>query len=441
MTKWEMSVYRNLNMKFNFASNKLCMFLVVVVMMLSCETASASENGNWPDWRGPTGQGLSDATDLPMKWSETKNIMWKTPIHDLGYSTPVVWGDQIWLTTATKKGKTLFAVCIDLNSGKVIHDIEVFHPEKPQRIHTKNSYATPSALVEEGFAYVHYGTHGTACLNTETGKVVWRRSDLNCNHLQGPVSSPILYEDLLIIPLEGIDVQFVVALNKKTGQPVWRYDRPRELYEGIEPLYLLKSYHTPVIVEVSGTPQLINNGAMLVTGHEPRTGNELWRVLYRDDNPVSRIVSGNGLLFINSGGSPGKSHLLAVREGGAGDITQSHVVWKMTEGVSSESSPVLIQDLLYMITDLGVLRCLEAKTGETVWSQRLEGRFGASLLYADNRIYISSKEGKTTVIKPGRTFQVLAVNQLDAFLGASPAVAGKSLLLRSKTHLYRIQSK
>lgn len=417
------------------------MFLVVVVMMLSCETASASENGNWPDWRGPTGQGLSDATDLPMKWSETKNIMWKTPIHDLGYSTPVVWGDQIWLTTATKKGKTLFAVCIDLNSGKVIHDIEVFHPEKPQRIHTKNSYATPSALVEEGFAYVHYGTHGTACLNTETGKVVWRRSDLNCNHLQGPVSSPILYEDLLIIPLEGIDVQFVVALNKKTGQPVWRYDRPRELYEGIEPLYLLKSYHTPVIVEVSGTPQLINNGAMLVTGHEPRTGNELWRVLYRDDNPVSRIVSGNGLLFINSGGSPGKSHLLAVREGGAGDITQSHVVWKMTEGVSSESSPVLIQDLLYMITDLGVLRCLEAKTGETVWSQRLEGRFGASLLYADNRIYISSKEGKTTVIKPGRTFQVLAVNQLDAFLGASPAVAGKSLLLRSKTHLYRIQSK
>ena len=428
-------------MKFNFASNKLCMFLVVVVMMLSCETASASENGNWPDWRGPTGQGLSDATDLPMKWSETKNIMWKTPIHDLGYSTPVVWGDQIWLTTATKKGKTLFAVCIDLNSGKVIHDIEVFHPEKPQRIHTKNSYATPSALVEEGFAYVHYGTHGTACLNTETGKVVWRRSDLNCNHLQGPVSSPILYEDLLIIPLEGIDVQFVVALNKKTGQPVWRYDRPRELYEGIEPLYLLKSYHTPVIVEVSGTPQLINNGAMLVTGHEPRTGNELWRVLYRDDNPVSRIVSGNGLLFINSGGSPGKSHLLAVRKGGAGDITQSHVVWKMTEGVSSESSPVLIQDLLYMITDLGVLRCLEAKTGETVWSQRLEGRFGASLLYADNRIYISSKEGKTTVIKPGRTFQVLAVNQLDAFLGASPAVAGKSLLLRSKTHLYRIQSK
>ena len=415
--------------------------LVTAMMLLSCEVARASDNGNWPDWRGPGGDGRSEATDLPLNWSEAKNIVWKTGIHDLGYSSPVVWDDQVWLTTATKKGKTLYAVCIDLNSGRVIHDVEVFHLEKPQRIHPKNSYATPSAVVEEGFAYVHYGTHGTACLNTKTGQVVWQRSDLNCNHLQGPVSSPILCEDLLIIPLEGIDVQFVVALNKKTCQTVWRYDRPRELYDGIEPSYLVKSYHTPVIVEVNGTDQLINNGAMLVTGHEPRTGKELWRVLYRDDNPVSRIVSGNGLLFINSGGSPGKSHLLAVREGGVGDITRSHVVWKMTEGVSSESSPVLAEDLLYMVTDLGVLKCLEANTGKIVWSERLEGRYGASLLYADDRIYISSKEGKTTVIKPGRTFQVLAVNELDGFLGASPAVAGKSLLLRTKMHLYRIQRK
>lgn len=426
-------------MKFNVASNKVCMFLVLVVMLLFCQIVGANEN--WADWRGPGGQGHSDATGLPLTWSESKNIVWKTPIHDLGYSTPVVWDDQVWLTTATKKGKILYAVCVDLDSGRVIHDVEVFHPEKPQRINPKNSYATPSAVVEEGFAYVHYGTHGTACLNTETGQVVWRRSDLNCNHLQGPVSSPILYEDLLIIPLEGIDVQFVVALNKKTGKTVWRYDRPRELYEGIEPLYLIKSYHTPVIVEVNGKDQLINNGAMLVTGHEPGTGKELWRVLYRDDNPVSRIVSGNGLLFINSGGSPGKSHLLAVSEGGVGDITKSHVVWKMTEGVSSESSPVLVEDMFYMVTDLGVLKCLEARTGKIVWSERLEGRYGASLLYADNRIYISSKEGKTTVIKPGRTFQVLVVNELDGFLGASPAVAGKSLLLRSKTHLYRIENK
>jgi outer membrane protein assembly factor BamB len=351
----------------------------------------------------------------------------------------VVWGNQIWLTTAKKKGETLYAVCVGLNDGRVVHDIDVFHPKKPQRIHRYNSYATPSPVIEEGFVYVHYGTHGTACINTGTGDVVWRRDDLHCDHMQGPVSSPVLYEDLLIFPLEGTDVQFVVALDKKTGRQVWRYDRPRELYEGIEPLYLLKSYHTPVIVEVDGKSQLINNGAMLVTGHEPRTGKELWRVRYRDDNPISRIISGHGLLFINSGGNPGASHLLAVLQGGAGDVTDTHVVWKMTRDVPHESSPVLVGDLLYLMSDRGLLTCKQATTGKTLWAERLEGDYGASLLYADGRIYMSNKEGKTTVIEPGPKFGKLSVNELDGFLGASPAVAGKSLLLRTKTHLYRIE--
>ena len=418
-------------------NEKFLLSTILIAFFASLAPASA----NWPDWRGPTGEGHSEATGLPLHWSETQNIVWKTSIHDLGYSSPVVWDNQVWITTATKKGETLYAVCVDLTSGRIIHDVEVFHPERPQRIHRNNSYATPSAVVEKGSVYVHYGSHGTACLDTKTGEVVWRRDDLNCNHLQGPVSSPILYEDLLILSLEGTDVQFVVALDKKTGKNVWRYDRPRELYENIEPLYLLKSYHTPLVVEVNGTPQLINNGAMLVTGHEPRTGRELWRVLYRDDNPISRIVSGHGLFFINSGGSPGATHLLAVRQGGVGDVTESHVVWKMTKDVPHESSPVLVGDLLYLLSDRGVLICKQATTGNTVWSERLEGQYGASLLYADNRIYISSKQGKTIVIEPGLTFRVLAVNELDGFLGASPAVAGKSLLLRTKTHLYRVQSK
>lgn len=421
---------------------QMCLSLLLLgVILLSGPTLWAANSSNWPDWRGPGGQGQSDATGLPLHWSETKNIVWKTPIHDLGYSTPVVWGDQVWLTTATRRGETLYAICVDLNGGRVVYDVPVFQPQKPQRVHRLNSYATPSAVIEEGFVYVHYGTHGTACLNTKTGKVVWRRDDLNCNHLQGPVSSPILHEDLLICPVEGIDVQYTIALDKKTGKDVWRYDRPRELYEGIEPLYLIKSYHTPVIVEVNGQDQLINNGAMLVTGHEPRTGEEIWRVIYRDDNPVSRTVSGHGLLFINSGGNPGGSHLLAVREGGVGDITDSHVVWTMTEDVPHESSPVLVEDLLYLMSDKGVLTCKQATTGKTIWTERLEGDYGASLLYADKRIYMSNKDGKTTIIKPGRNYHVLAVNQLDGFLGASPAVAARSLLMRTKTHLYRIQRK
>ena len=412
--------------------------IISITIFSACSSLAQAD---WPDWRGPTSDGRSDATGLPLIWSETENIVWKTPIHDLGHSTPVVWGDQIWLTTATKDGRALYAICIDLNTGAVVHDIEVFQPTEPQRINPNNSYATPSVVLEEGRAYVHYGTFGTACLDSRTGDVLWRRTDLHCDHLQGPVSSPVLFDDLIILHLEGIDVQFIAALDKKTGKTVWRTDRPPEIYDDVEPVFLRKAYHTPVIVEVDGKAQLVSNGALLVTGHEPRTGKELWRVVYGVDSTISRIVSGHGLFFVNCGGAPNAAQLWAVRQGGIGDVTESHVVWKMTEDVPLEGSPVLVGDLLYTMSDRGVLICLEAKTGKTVWTERLSGKYGASLLYADNRIYISSMRGETTVIEPGRTFRVLAVNELDGGFWASPAVAGESLLLRTKTHLYRIQRK
>ncbi|MBN2325751.1 MAG: PQQ-binding-like beta-propeller repeat protein [Candidatus Omnitrophica bacterium] len=410
------------------------LFLGIVLL-----TNPTMASDRWPDWRGPTADGHSDATGLPLHWSETKNIVWKTPIHDHGHSTPVVWDDQIWLTTATEDGKTLYAVCIDFNTGKILHDIEVFHPENPQRIHPNNTYATPSGVIEEGRIYVHYGTFGTAALNSQTGEVVWRRNDLNCEHMQGPASSPILYKDLIILHLEGTDLQYIVALDKTTGDTVWRCDRPKELYETIKTAVYLKAYHTPILVDVNGQTQMISNGALLVTGHNPLTGEELWRVRYGEDSTISRVVSGHGLFFVNCGGSPNRTQLWAVRQGGHGDVTDTHVVWKMTRNVPLESSPVLVDDLLYTVSDNGALICTQALTGDEVWQERLSERHGASLLYADKRIYLSSKTGKTRVIKPGREYVELAVNQLDGELWASPAVAGRSLLLRTKTHLYRIQ--
>ena len=194
--------------------------IIVSIAIFSATSSLAS--ADWPDWRGPTADGRSDATGLPLTWKETENIAWKTRIHGLGYSTPVVWDDQIWLTTATEDGRALYAVCIDLNTGVVLHDIEVFQPRDPQRISPNNSYATPSVVVEEGRVYVHFGTFGTACLDSETGEVLWRRTDLNCEHLQGPVSSPVLFEDLIILHLEGVDVQFIAALDKKTGNTAWQ---------------------------------------------------------------------------------------------------------------------------------------------------------------------------------------------------------------------------
>ena len=415
--------------------------LAVVAVLAFAHSSVAGERGNWPDWRGPAADGHSDATGLPLTWSETENVVWKVPVHDEGFSTPVVWGDQAWLTTATEDGKTLYAVCVDVNNGAVVYDIAVFHPSDPQRINPNNTYATPSAVVEEGRVYVHYGTHGTAGIDSKTGEVLWQRTDLNCDHIQGPVSSPVLFENLVIVTFEGGDVQFIAALNKNTGETVWHYDRPREIYDGTKQPVYLKAYETPVIVEVDGQPQLLCNGALMVTAHEPRTGKELWRVLYRDDSTISRIVSGNGIHFINTGGSPDAPYLWAVREGGVGDVTDTHVVWKMTEDVPLKASPVLVGDLLYTMKDSGVLLCIEGETGKIVWTERIRGDYGPSLLYAENRIYILDRKGKTTVIEPGRTFKQLAVNELDGRFGASPVPVGKSFLLRSETHLYRIQNK
>ena len=410
----------------------------LILAVLICMGAAHAE-GNWPAWRGPTADGRSDATGLPLRWSETENIAWKTGIHDLGYSTPVVWGDQIWLTTAKEDGTALYAVCIDLNSGAVIRDIEVFRPETPQRINPLNSYATPSACIEAGRVYVHYGTFGTACIDTASGEVLWRRSDLNCDHMQGPASSPVLFEDLVIITLEGVDTQFMAALNKTTGETVWLYNRPADIYTpDIKPVFR-KSFQTPAIVEVNGAPQLVSNGALLVTGHEPRTGKEIWRVRYGVDSTISSIVHGHGLLFVTTGGHPGESELLAIREGGAGDVIDSHVAWKMAKDTPFQTSPVLAGDLLYTVTDEGVLNCLDAITGTPVWSERLKGKYGASLLANADRIYLSNTKGVTTVFAPERQYRELAVNQLDGELWTSPAVAGKALLLRTKTHLYKIE--
>lgn len=416
------------------------MRIVALILTTALGYYAGTAYANWPEWRGPTADGHCESTGLPIRWSATENIVWKQAIHDLGHSTPVVWGDQIWLTTAEEDGTVLYAVSIDLNSGKVIRDIEVFRADDPQKINPLNSYATPSAVIEEGRVYVHYGTFGTACIDTASGEVLWRRSDLNCDHMQGPASSPILFENLLIVTLEGTDKQFMAALDKTTGETVWLYNRPEEMYAGTEPVYR-KSYQTPVIAVIDGKPQLVSNGALLVTGHEPRTGEEIWRVLYRDDSTISSIIRGHGLLFVNTGGPPGGSELWAIREGGKGDVTESHVVWKMTVDPPHQSSPVLVGDLLYSVSDQGVLICMVATSGEQVWQQRLKGKFGASFLAAGDTIYVSNMKGTTTVFAAGREYRELAVNQLDGELWASPAVAGNALLLRTKTHLYRIENR
>jgi len=406
------------------------------VTLLMVSPAAAPAGDSWPQFRGPTGDGHADATGLPLHWSETENVIWKVPIHGRAWSSPVVLDGQVWLTTATEDGLEMFAVCVDLDSGEVLHDLRVFtNREITQEMHSLNSFASPTPVVEKGRVWVHFGVYGTACLDTASGKVLWQRRDLHCDHFRGPGSSPILWGGLLIFPMDGIDVQYVVALDKETGRTVWKTDRSIDL-EAFNPDFR-KAYSTPLVVEAAGRTQLISTGAQGSYSYDPATGKELWRVTVPGFSNASRPLFGGGLVLVNSGF--GRAQLWAVRPDGEGDVTETHVVWKATKGIPVKPTPVLVDGLIYMADDRGVASCLELATGETVWQERLGGQFSASPIYADGRIYFFSHDDAATVIRPGRTFQALATNRLDAGCMASPAVVGKALIVRTKTHLYRIE--
>lgn len=391
---------------------------------------------NWPQFRGPTGDGRTEATGLPLTWGESKNVRWKTPIHDRGWSSPVVWGEQIWLTTATEDGHKVFAVCVDLQTGRVVHDLKVFDVAQPEPIHTLNSYASPTPAVEAGRVYVHFGSYGTACLDTATGKTLWERRDLKCNHFRGPGSSPVLCGDLLLLTFDGFDVQYLVAVNKATGRTVWKTDRSTDF--GDLDGDLRKAYTTPLVVDHGGQQQVISSGAYAAMAYDLKTGRELWKVRYPGgySNTVRPVAQGE-IVFLNTGfDSP---EMWALRLGGSGDVTLSRVLWKYAKNMPCKPSPVLADGLLYMIADGGIATCLDAATGKPVWQQRVGGQYSASPICADGRIYFFSQEGKTTVIRAGRKYEILATNTLKDGFMASPAVVGKALILRTKTHLYRIE--
>lgn len=341
------------------------------------------------------------------------------------------------MTTATADGKKMYAVCVDRERGAVVHDVLLFENKKPEAIHDLNSYASPTPVVEEGRAYVHFGSYGTACLDTATANVLWQRRNLPCNHFRGPGSSPMPYGDTIVIHYDGFDYQYLVALNKATGKTVWRTDR--DIAWGNLDGDFKKAYSTPLAIEVDGRRQLISSGSKAAMAYDPDTGKELWRIEYDGFSSTARPLFGNGLVFINTGFS--KADLYAVRPTGTGNVTGSHIAWHVTRGIGSKPSPVLVADLLYLIHDGGVAVALEAKTGKEVWTKRIGGAYSASPIVADGRIYLCNQEGATTVIAPGRECKVLAMNQLDDGSMASPAAVGKALFLRTKTHLYKIEKR
>jgi outer membrane protein assembly factor BamB len=424
-----------------------------VTILLALAISNAVARADWPEFRGPHGDGVVPATapsklaGFPLYWSETSNIVWKTEIPYRGWSTPVVLGGQVWLTTATEDGHDFYALGIDAETGKIRFNEKLFHSDNPEPLGngaSMNCYATPSPAIEPDRVYVHFGRFGTACLDSTAGKVLWKREDIQCRHYRGASSSLVLFENLVILTMDGVDVQYHIALDKQTGATVWKTARsvPWNDENVPGPMArdgdLRKAHSTPLVVTVGGKPQLLSAGAKAAYGYDPRDGRELWRVQYNDWSVAPRPLFDNGLAFFVTGLN--KLELWAVKTDGQGDVTDSAVVWKAKSHIGKYASPILVDGLLYTAAEENYVTCLEAASGQVVWTGRIGGRYAASPICADGRLYFCSQQGVTTVLKPGRTFEILATNSLAGGFMASPAASGKALYLRTRTHLYRVES-
>lgn len=408
--------------------------LALTALLFCVGTATAAEKP-WNQFRGPNGDGNSTATGVPADIANVENTAWKTKIHGKGWSSPVVWGDQIWLQTATVDGHEMYAMCINAKTGKVIHDVKVFEVEKPRFCHPTNSYASCTPFIEEGRVYVHFGEYGTACLDTKTGKTLWQRRDFHSDDFRGPASSPVVQGDRVFLNFDGVDFQFVVALDKNTGKTLWKKTRSIE-YKTTNG-DRKKAYGTPIVITVAGQEQLISPAAMETISYDTKDGGELWRIRHGGMNVGARPLFKHGLVYISAGS--GKTQLIAVKPTGKGDITATNIVWGTGSNVPRRASQIIVGDLFFMMNDKGVASCLDAKTGKVHWTKRIQGAYWASPVYADGKIYCFSKEGKVPVFKATKDFELLAANKFDAGFNASPAFTGNAMIVRTFTHLYRIE--
>lgn len=413
-------------------------------MLGLCSGTALHAGENWPQFRGPTGDGHTDAKELPVTFGEGQRLKWKTALHGKAWSSPVVWGNQIWLTTATEAGDALSVICVNKDTGAIERDEVLFRVAEPQFCHKFNSYASPTPVIEDGRVYVTFGSPGTACLDTKTGKVLWQRTDFVCNHFRGAGSSPILHGDLLVMSFDGSDFQFIVALDKKTGRTVWKTDRSidfKDLDANGKPSAdgdFRKAFSTPHVIQQDGRPVVLSSGAKGHYAYDVATGAEIWRVEEREQHSAStRPVVAHGMVFFQTGF--GKGQLLAVKLGGKGVLPAADIVWREKKNVPNKPSILEHDGLLFMADDAGIASCLDAKTGALLWRERVLGSQSASPLLADGKIYFLAEHGIVTVVKAGRTFEKLAENKFESGFMASPAVSGKALFLRTKTHLYRVE--
>jgi outer membrane protein assembly factor BamB len=410
------------------------MHLCLYVLLALGAPGPAAGADDWPQFRGPTGQGLVRGR-LPLEWGPKKNVTWKKAIPGAGWSSPVVSEGRVYLTTAVPgRGRlSLRALCLDARSGKLLWDREVFRPDPSSapRIHSKNSHASPTPVARRGRLYVHFGHLGTACLDAD-GKLLWANTSLKYSPVHGSGGSPVLVDDKLVFSVDARRRRSVVALDAKSGKVRWRTDRSGEADRNF-------SFSSPLVIPARGKKQIISPGSDMVGAYDPDTGKEVWKVRYSGYSVVCCPAFAHGLLFVSTGfDSP---LLLAVRAGGRGDVTDTHVEWALRRHAPQTASPLAVGDELYVVSDAGTATCLDARSGKVHWQRRLGGGYSASPVHSAGRVYFQNEDGVATVVKAGKTFERLARNDLGERTLASYAASGAALFIRTEGHLYRIEER
>jgi outer membrane protein assembly factor BamB len=435
---------------------------VIALSIVNSAIAAASGKGsNWPQWRGPYSQGVSDDKGLPTEWSDTKNIAWKTPIAGSGHSSPIVWGNRIFLTTSIEgpvvPGHQAYkhilggrefkhpdwagsdhsyafkVICVDANKGKLLWEQTAYDGPVFDHRHRRNTYASPTPVTDGKYVYAWFGSEGLYCYDF-SGKLVWKQSLGGIPQLgMGPGSSPVLYENLVIVTADqdGGDTSYIVALDKKTGAQAWKVPRNNHA-----------SWATPVLIKTARRTELVVSGSEWIVSYDPATGKELWKCKGVESHAIpTPVVMGD--IAVLSAGSQAK-RALAVRVGGAGDITDSpNILWKYQKGTAYVPSPILYGDYVYLMTDAGLLTCIDVKTGEVKYEggrPPVPAKFMASPVAFDGKILMTSEDGDTFVLKAGPAYEVLRTNTLGEPIYASPAIANGKIYIRGERHLYCISN-
>lgn len=407
--------------------------LCYIVCAMACLLSAYAQANDWPEFRGPLTNGVSETATPPLEWSQEKNIAWRQEIPGEGWSSPVVYDGSVYLTSAImddeEAPRSLRVLRVDAATGVILWNEEAIPWSGNSIKHVKNGYASPTPIVADDRIYVHFGPKATACLDT-AGKVLWGQTDLAYEVRHGTGGSPVLHDGKLIFTCDDLTTPYTVALDANSGKVVWRSDRESTTK-------FRDSFCTPIIIDDQDRKLVVSPGAGTVGAYDVEDGKEVWRVRYGEGfSVVPRPVVAHGMIFMATGTNG--VGVMAVRPGGRGDVTDTHVVWKLRDGWPETPSMLVIGEELYYVSDKGEFSCVDALTGKLHWRERLRGKFTASPVYANGHIYLTTEKGVTLVVQPGKEYTLLAENDLDEDTLASLALSGSALFLRTENALYRI---